>query len=234
MTALLHAYFLHTRPYRETSLLVDVFSAESGRLSGVWRGGRRGKGSAAQLFQPLLVDAVGQGELKTLRQVEMAGPALMLAGTALFSAFYLNEILVRLLPRDEAQPGLFVAYADTLGCLQEGGDPASLLRKFECLLLDTLGYGIDFSHDSESGEPVSAAFDYDFHPERGFTRRRAAGAMVSGAALLQLADGDFVSPAAAAAAKRINRLALARLLGKRPLKSRELFQAGKSPDSARS
>nr|AMK59323.1 DNA repair protein RecO [uncultured bacterium UPO53] len=222
---MLHAYFLHSRPYRETSLLVDLFTAEQGRLAGVWRGARRGKGSAPQLFQPLLLEAGGPGELKTLRQVEAAGPALALAGPALFSAFYLNEILVRLLPREETQTALFVSYADTLGRLAERDDPAALLRRFESGLLDTLGYGIDFGHDSDSGEPVDPAFGYDFHPERGFTRRQAAGALVGGDVLLQLAAGDFSSPAAAQAAKRINRLALARLLGNRPLKSRELFLA---------
>lgn len=227
MSALLHAYFLHTRPYRETSLLVELFSAEQGRLSGVWRGARRSKGSAPQLFQPLLAGVAGAGELKTLQQVEAAGPALMLGGDALFSGFYLNEILVRLLPREEPQQALFIAYADVLGRLLAGTDPAVLLRPFECQLLDALGYGIDFGHDSESGEPVDPAFGYDFHPERGFVRRHSGTALVDGAVLLQLAAGDFVSPPAAAAAKRVNRLALARLLGHRPLKSRELFLAGR-------
>ena len=227
MAALLHAYFLHTRPYRETSQLVELFTAEQGRLSGVWRGARRGRSSAPQLFQPLLVEAAGAAELKTLRQVEMAGPALMLSGTALFSAFYLNELLVRLLPREEAMPALFVAYAEALGHLQEGAEPAVRLRLFECQLLDMLGYGIDFGHDSDSGEPVNPAFDYDFHPERGFIRSHASRALVSGAVLERLAAGDFSSPAAASAAKRINRQALARLLGSRPLKSRELFLASR-------
>lgn len=225
MSSMLHAYFLHIRPYRETSMLVELLTAEQGRVAGVWRGARRSKGGIPQLLQPLLVDLAGTGELKNLRQVEMAGPALQLTGPALFSAFYLNEILVRLLPRDETQSGVFIAYAETLGGLLEGGNAAGLLRRFECQLLDTLGYGIDFSHDSESGEPVSTAFGYDFHPERGFSRSRSAQALVSGEALLQLAAGDFSSPAAAQAAKRINRLALARLLGNRPLKSRELFLA---------
>lgn len=227
MAALLHAYFLHTRPYRETSQLVELFTAEQGRLSAVLRGARRGKSSAPQLFQPLLVELAGGGELKTLRLAEAAGPALMLAGTALFSAFYLNEILVRLLPREEALPALFVAYAEVLGHLQDGADPAARLRRFECQLLDVLGYGIDFSHDSDSGEPVDPAFGYDFHPERGFMRSHALQPLVSGTVLLQLAAGDWAAPAAAAAAKRINRLALARLLGGRPLKSRELFLASR-------
>lgn len=223
MSNMLHAYFLHVRPYRETSMLVELLTAEQGRVAGVWRGARRNKGGMPQLLQPLLVDLSGNGELKNLRQVEMAGPALQLMGSALFSAFYLNEILVRLLPRDEVQPALFIAYADTLGCLLEEGNTAALLRRFECQLLDTLGYGIDFSHDSESGESVNAAFNYDFHPDRGFSRSHSGQALVNGAVLLQLATGDFSSPAAAHAAKRINRLALSRLLGNRPLKSRELF-----------
>lgn len=222
MSSMLHAYFLHMRPYRETSFLVDLFTAEQGRLSAVWRGGRRSKSGVPQLFQPLLVDVVGTADLKTLRQVEMAGTALMLSGPALFSAFYLNEILVRLLPRDEAQPSLFVFYADTLAGLRHE-DPALLLRRFEGYLLDALGYGIDFSHDSNSGEPVEAAFSYAFHPDRGFSRSHSAVAAISGAVLLQLAAGNFSSPQAAAAAKQIHRQALSRLLGSRPLKSRELF-----------
>lgn len=224
MSAMLHAFFLHTRPYRETSLLVDVFTAESGRLSAVMRGGRRAKGSTAQLFQPLLIGIAGSAELKTLRAAEAAGMALMLKGTALFSAFYLNEILIRLLPREEPQHALFVAYANTLGQLADNTDPAALLRAFECRLLESLGYGIDFIHDSDSGEPVAESFSYDFHPERGFTRSRGLHAL-SGAVLCQLAAGNFAEPQAASAAKRINRLALARLLGNKPLKTRELFLA---------
>jgi DNA repair protein RecO (recombination protein O) len=228
MASLLHAYFLHTRPYRETSLLVELFTAESGRLSAVWRGARRGKGTVPQLFQPLLLEASGSGELKSLHHVEAAGMALGLNGVALFSGFYLNEILARLLPREEAQPGLFVSYADTLGRLAENEAPAPLLRAFEAQLLDCLGYGMDFAHDSQSGEPVCAGVHYDFHPERGFTRIHGGGVGFSGETLLKLADGNFLDADAAAAAKRVHRMALARLLGDRPLKSRELFLA--TPD----
>lgn len=223
MSALLHAYFLHTRAYRETSLLVELFTAEGGRLSGVWRGGRRGKAGLPQLFQPLLVDVGGQGELRSLHRVEAAGQALPLGGTALFSGFYLNEILIRLLPREETQPGLFVAYAGTLGRLAGGEAPAPLLRAFEVRLLETLGYGIDYGHDSEHGEPVVASLNYAFYPDSGFARSAASAGTCSGAVLQKLARGEFQDAEAAQAAKRINRLALARLLGNKPLKSRELF-----------
>lgn len=223
MAALLHAWFLHTRAYRETSLLVEVFSAEAGRLSGSWRGGRRSKGGVAQLFQPLLLEAVGAGELKSVGRVEPAGPALRLAGTALFSGFYLNELLMRLLPREEPQPALFVAYAGCLGRLADGETPEPLLRDFEARLLDTLGYGLDYGHDSDRGEPVAPEARYDYYPERGFVRTTVVAGSYPGAVLQALAGGHFGDAAAAAAAKRIHRQALARLLGPKPLKSRELF-----------
>lgn len=226
MSALWHAFFLHTRPYRETSLLVDVFTVEAGRISAVLRGVRGKKNNAPQLFQPLLVEAAGAGELKNLRHVEAAGMAIPLTGFALFSAFYLNELLTRLLPQGELQTDLFVAYTKTLSALSEGGDTAALLRLFEGELLGALGFGIDFSQDSVRGEPVSPAFNYDFHPERGFFRATSRTAF-SGAALQYCAAGNFTEPAAAAAAKRINRIALARFLGSKPLKSRELFLAAR-------
>jgi len=225
LTALLHAYFLHTRPYRETSVLADLFTAEAGRLGGVWRGGRRAKRSAPQLFQPLLVDFQGSGELKSLRQIEPAGPALMLAGNALFSGFYLNELLNRLLPRDEVQSGLFMSYGQVLGELAEGAMVESRLRYFEQQLLETLGFSIDYTHDAESSSMVVESLYYDFHPERGFSRVPPGQPGFSGALLLQLAQRDAESPESLQALKQIHRRALARLLGNKPLKSRELFLA---------
>lgn len=221
--ALLHSYFLHVRPYRETSLLVDIFSAEAGRFSAVWRGGKRARQSLPQLFQPLIVDAQGVGELKALRAVEAAGPAQQLSGLALFSGFYVNELLVRLLPRDEAQASLFLGYAHLLGELAIGGEVERWLRTFEGLLLDTLGYGIDFSHDADSGEAIRPDTCYDYHPDRGFSRIRGGGEGIPGSLLILLAEGCTESPAAMRVCKQVHRRALARLLGNRPLKSRELF-----------
>ena len=223
MTALLHAYFLHSRPYRETSVLADIFTVESGRISGVWRSSRRSRASP-QLFQPLLIDIQGSSELKTLRQIEPAGPALMLTGTALFSGFYLNELLNRLLPRDEIQVALFVCYAQVLGELAEGAAIESRLRFFEQELLLALGHTIDYTHDASAGATIDAALYYDFHPERGFSRAPRGASSFSGELLLTLAGGCNEKPDALLALKIIHRLALARLLGNRPLKSRELFQ----------
>lgn len=224
---MLHAYFLHTRPYRETSLLVDVFTAEKGRLGVVWKGARRAKSGIPQLFQPLLLEVTGSAELKTLSQVEPAGPALSLVGNALFSAFYLNEILVRLLPREEDHSSLFLSYALTLGHLSESASPAPLLRAFESELLDLLGYGIDFLQDDQ-GLPIEQDVFYDYHPERGFTRVPISRALAKGKSILALASGSPMDTEVARLAKRINRMALGRLLGSRPLKSRELFLGEKT------
>jgi DNA repair protein RecO (recombination protein O) len=227
MTALLHAYLLHSRPYRETSVLVDLLTAEAGRVAGVWRGGRRSRQSSPQLFQPLLVDVQGRGELRSLKQIEPAGPALMLSGVALFSGFYLNELLNRLLSRDDVQPAIFVCYAQVLGELAEGAAVEPRLRHFEQELLQVLGYGIDFTHDAATGGSIDAAGHYGFHPERGFSRAPAGTSTYSGALLLALADARRDSSEALSALKHIHRLALARLLGNRPLKSRELFLASR-------
>ncbi|MFP5430638.1 MAG: DNA repair protein RecO [Gammaproteobacteria bacterium] len=221
--ALQHAYLLHVRPYRETSVLADVFTAETGRFAAVWRGGRKSRQSLPQLFQPLMVDAQGTGELKTLRAVESAGPAQQLTGLALFSGFYLNELLVRLLPRDEAQGPLFLRYSHVLGELADGGDVESRLRLFEALLLDVLGYGLDYRHDADTGAAILPDRYYDYHPERGFFRSRRGGGGFPGMLLLQLAEGNQDSPEAMKVCKQVHRRALASLLGNRPLKSRELF-----------
>lgn len=231
---MLAAYLLHSRPYRETSLLLELFTLQQGRMAAMWRGGRRAaKGSVrsgVQLFQPLLLDLTGTAELKTLRQVEVAGPALVMQGPALFSAFYLNELVVRLLPVAEEQTGVFAQYAATLATLAEpvaDADVASALRQFEAVLLESLGYGLDYGHDSGSAEPVQAGVYYDFHPERGFRRCATPAQGWRGDILLRLSVGDYSQPVAAQAAKHIHRLALAHLLGPRPLKSRELFLAAR-------
>lgn len=225
---LLHAYFLHTRPYRETSLLVDVFTAEAGMVSGIMRGGRGSRRPSPQLFQPLHIELAGKSELKTLRQLELAGNAVTLQGASLFSAFYANELLVRLLPRDEVQSSLFLAYAELLGNLALPQEPAVLLRRFETALLEVLGYAIDFTYDGAAGEAVKSEAYYAFHPEQGFYATTSSQAIATGRVLLSLAEGCFEGVEEARIAKQINRLALARLLGNRPLRSRELFLSSRS------
>jgi DNA repair protein RecO (recombination protein O) len=237
------AYLLHRRPYRDGSDLLDVFSAEQGRLGLVARGlnrRRRGGSLAALLqpFRPLLLSFSGRGELLALTAAEPAGDLAPLSGRALFSAFYLNELLLRLLQRFEAHPELFVAYAEALGELAEargesdGLEPA--LRRFEFRLLEELGYAVDLTREAFTNAPVAADAVYALVPESGLRRARpdsvGADRLFRGAELLAIAGGDF-DPSCARAAKRLVRILLHPHLGPAPLRSRAMFSGASSGET---
>ncbi len=222
------AFVLHTRPYRDTSLLVELFCQERGRISAVARGARRPGARWRPLLQPfvpLLVSWQGRGELKTLVQLERAAPAGLLAGDALWCGLYLNELLIRLVAVEDPQPRLFAYYQLVLGELAAGGAMEPLLRLFERRLLDALGYGFSWEHQADGLRPLAPDQHYRFQPEAGFIPLPAEGAAAGycGADLLAIAADDYAQATARSAAKRIMREALAPLLGPRPLKSRALF-----------
>ncbi len=226
--AFLHAYILHSRPYRESSRLIDFWVAEQGRVSAIMRGSRRQQ-AATLLFQPLLLVLAGHGELRTVKSLEAAGQLPLLNGPALLSGFYINELLVRLLPRDLALPELFLAYVESMGGLAEGLALEPLLRCFEQRLLEALGYGFAFDHDAEAGQPVAPGRHYVFLPERGFlpvaTPRQDS---LPGELLLLCAEQHYDLAEVRRASKLILRQALAYRLGPKPLKSRELFFSPKN------
>jgi DNA repair protein RecO (recombination protein O) len=226
------AYVLHSRPYRDTSLLLEVFTAEQGRFSVVARGARRktrgGSGSALlQPFIPLLLGFSGRGDLKNLNAIEAAAAALQLRGERLFSGLYLNELLVRLLHRFDPHPQLFAAYGAALGALESGGELDVSLREFEFTLLEELGYGFSLDLDGLSGELVQAGQWYHYHPDWGLVARGEAvdpaQPAFAGAELLAMASGGF-GGTARPTAKRLLRHVLAAHLGDAPLRSRELFR----------
>jgi DNA repair protein RecO (recombination protein O) len=223
------AYLLHRRPYRESSQLLELLTAQYGRVGAVARGLRRrsrggSPGALLQPFSPLLVGLVGRGELKNLAGVETGGGLAPLQGDALLSGLYVNELLVRLLHRDDPQPGIFASYAAVLAALA-GGEPIEpALRRFECELLEALGYAFAFDRDARGGRPVEAAGRYVFEPGVGLYAQPpgAGGSTFAGADLLRVATGDF-GDSAGRAAKGVLRSALGELLGERPLRSRQLF-----------
>lgn len=224
------ALVLHTREFRNTSLLVDLICPEYGRLRAVARGARR-NGSRhrplLQLFQPVLVSLRGRGELLTLTDVESAGQSVALRGGRLFSGFYLNELLIRVLPMHQPCSALFARYHETLQDLAGEQPVEPLLRYFETDLLEEAGYGLDLLHDAGSGAPVEKGRQYLFHPEHGFEplpdtapgRNVYDGDMLISLRERTLAEQRDHLPAA----KRLLRQALAPLLGNRPLQSREYF-----------
>lgn len=223
------AFVLHSRPYRETSALVDFFTPQ-GRLSGVLRGARSKRGSLGRPFLLLEADWKGGGELKTIIRLDAAGIPLLLAGTALFSALYLNELLVRLLPVEDPHPLLFARYLATLNALAAGEAIEPLLRGFEWQLLEELGYGFPLDCAGD-GQPLQAQASYRLHPDSGFERvEQLQPGLFRGQDLLAISRGDWACPGSLAAAKRLMRQALAAHLGGRPLVSRELFiQRKESP-----
>lgn len=233
--ALQPAYVLHSRPYRDSSAIIEVLTAEQGRISLVGKGARRRSrgGSQAALLQPftpLLLSFSGRSELRNLTHVEAAGAALTLRGERLYSGLYLNELLVRLLHRHDPHPLLFAIYGESLRALagQEAVDP--VLRRFELGLLQDLGYGFPLDAEGDTGEGLREEGWYHFDPELGLVG--SAGAVPDrpaflGRDLLRMARGDFEGDARAAA-KRLMREALAVHLGGASLKSRELFRAQRS------
>lgn len=239
------AWVLHHRAYRDSSLIVELFTPQSGRVGAVARGARRG-GSALrallQPFTPLSVTLVGRGELKTLSAAEADGAAVDLRGEALLAGFYLNELLLRLLARDDDHEPLWHAYGSTLRALSEGGSAvAPPLRRFERLLLDHLGYGLNLSHEAVTNAPLVPGRRYEYLLEEG-PRALAGGAAggglcFSGAQLLAMHAGDYGDAATRAAARRLFGAALDLYLGGRPLRSRQVLaslrrlQAGPAPDA---
>ncbi len=226
------AYILHSRPYRDTSVLLEAFTAEQGRISLVGKGAKRrarGGSSAALLqpFTPLLVSFSGRAEMKTLTQVEPAGGAIPLRGERMYSGLYINELLVRLLHRHDPHPALFAIYGEALGALASDAVVDATLRRFEYRLLQDMGYSFELGVDGHSGELLREDALYHYNPDYGLVESlgavKAGQPSYSGKDLLQLSRGDFEG-GARLCAKRLMRQALAVHLGDTPLRSRELFR----------
>ena len=211
-------WVLHSRPYRNSSVILELLGERRGRIGAVARGGRRN--TLLQPFRPLLASFSGRGELLTLTHCEAEGAALPLTGRALFCGFYLNEILVRVLHRFDPHPELLEPYRATLSLLTHADMPQDvLLRRFELMLLDALGYGFSLDHDAE-GQPLNAGHAYRLDTTLGLIPDPKG---FPGDALLAIAAGDW-HDTARRVARDLLRQALAPLLGDRPLVSRELFR----------
>ncbi|MEJ5211050.1 MAG: DNA repair protein RecO [Burkholderiales bacterium] len=222
------AYVLHSRPYRETSLIVEAFARDAGRVALVARGARRPRSAVRGLlmpFQPLTLSWFGKGELRTLRQAEWQGGQLPLTGPALMCGFYLNELLLRLLPRDDPHPALFGHYQTALQALGQRQPQAPVLRRFEKALLQELGYALVLEHEAHSDVPIAPDVLYVYQPEHGPVRRAAGegGVQLRGRTLLDLARDDYSDPTTLAQAKQLMRMLIAHQLGGDALQTRQLL-----------
>jgi len=217
------AFVLHAYAYSESSAVLDLFTVEHGRMAAMAKGAKRPASNlrAALLsLQPLEIVFSGRGEVKTLIQAQWLPGQAWLTGRALLCGMYLNELLIKLLPREDPHPQLFEAYAATLLTLAGNDDDehGAILREFEVHLLTELGYGLELGRDVRSGEPLRAQRRYYYDPLAG-PSERGGGHAVSGAALLALACGRFETAAIAGEARDFVRDIIAFHLERRKVRS---------------
>lgn len=232
---LFKAFVLHRRDYGDASLLVEILAGAPGRFPAIAKGVRRRRSPASALlqpFQPLWLGVVGRGDVRTLTRIEAAGRPLELFGSALPCGLYLNELLVRLVGRNDPQEALFAFYHAALSALASGEDLDWTLRQFELRLLGELGYAPPLDRESLGDRPVDPAGVYVVDP--GQPPRLASEGdsepSVSGATLLALARGTPLEPSQRREARTLLRRLLGPYLGPKPLKSRSLFRRVASGD----
>lgn len=224
-------YVLHTYPFKETSLVVELFTRNFGRVATTAKGARRPRSAMRgllQAFQPLLATWSGRLELKTLHSLEWNGGLLLLQGEALMCGFYLNELLLRLLPREDPHEALFEYYATTLKTLMSDQDLATTLRRFELKFLQELGYAIPLSADA-SAMPVLEKQGYRYEAEHGAVKLTGAldrdgnGVQLSGKTLIDMSNDDYSQVQTQQQSKQLMRYLLAHYLGDKPLHTRQLL-----------
>lgn len=223
------AYVLHTYPYMETSLIVEALSRRFGRVSLLARGARRPRSATRGVllsFHPLRLGWSGSGELATLRAAEWSGALQPLAGRGLMCGFYLNELLLRLLPRDDPHEALFDIYGECLKMLSEGRPNGPVLRSFEKRLLAELGYAPLLERDAASGAPIDPGGRYAYEPDRGPipSGKLPAALSVSGQTLLDVAADDYTRPETREEARALMRMLIAQRLHGQVLHTRNVLK----------
>src|SRR5690606_39087915 len=223
-------FVLHTYPFKETSLVVELFSRDFGRVAAVAKGARRPRSAMRgmlQSFQPLAAAWSGKNELRTLHSLEWGEGLLLLQGQALMCGFYMNELLLRLLPREDGHESLFDYYAQTLRLLSQSRNNAIILRRFELKMLQEMGYAVPLLLD-EHGTEVDAGQLYYYIPERGACRVQhnetgQNGVQLSGKSLLDMSQDDYSTLQTQQQSKQLMRLLLGHYLGEKPLHTRQLL-----------
>lgn len=224
------AFVLHSYPYRETSLVLEVFSREHGRVALMARGARRPRSALRGLlmgFQPLALSWFGKHELRTLQRAEWQGGQPQLRGTALLCGFYLNELLLNLTVRDDPHERLFDHYRLALQRLAGEEDHAATLRCFEKLMLQELGYAMLLEQEAGGGKPIDPHAQYRYVIERGavpLTEGGADGLVVRGKTLQDMAADDYRDPLSAQQGKHLMRALLNHYLEGKLLHTRELIK----------
>jgi DNA repair protein RecO (recombination protein O) len=224
-------YILHRRDYSESSLILDVFSREHGRINLIAKGAKRNKkqqGVSHNLYQKYLISWVAKSDLGTLTDIEPVSMSNTLKSDLVLTGFYMNEILLRLLHKHESHPELFDSYESSINSLVKNASEHTVLRYYEKTLLQALGYGIILDHEIESGESIDEAEKYYYKLDHGpvlESSKSGLGISVMGKTLLELEGESLSDLDNINEAKMLLRVLLDQHLGDKPLASRELYQA---------
>lgn len=227
------AYILHHRPFQDTSQIIDVLTRDYGRLSLMSRGSRGAKSKLKSVLQPfnsLIVSWSGKGEMPTLTAAESTGSnASYLSGKSLPSAFYINELLVKLLHKHDVHEGIYHLYESVIKLLALSNEIEPVLRLFEKQLLEELGFGLNLSMHAETGVSIVEDKIYAFYLEHGPVDEALVHddqfiLKLPGSSLLALHENNLATDRSLKDAKRLMRSILNFYLQGKPIKSRELFR----------
>ena len=221
------AWVLHQRDYRDSSRIVEFFTQQHGRVSAIAKGVKNAKSSlrgVLQPFTPLVISWSGRSELKTLLSADTHGQPSGLAGDQLYCGFYLNEVLLRVLAKEDQYPELFDWYSLALSELAGGQPLEVVLRLFEKRLLEVLGYGINLHSEGHNDMPVQPQLRYRYHPQQGLIVAEEKGAQ--GSALLALENEQLTALQAKELGVMMREL-MQQHLGSKPLNSRALWISAK-------
>jgi DNA repair protein RecO (recombination protein O) len=225
-------YVLHSYAFKETSLVVEVFTRDCGRIGLVAKGARRPRSllrGALMAFQPLLLSWSGKSELRVLRTAEWAGGQPQLSGLALICGFYLNELVLKLTQRDDPHAATYASYEEALAALRAAHNPAAVLRRFERRMLADLGYGLTLTRDAE-GMDIDATASYTYVPERGIVAFGTAPGssdgdlQIAGKTLLDMDRDDYSDLATVQQSRALMRRVINHYLSGQALHTRQLLR----------
>jgi len=229
IAALQPAYVLHVRRYSESSLIVEFFTRDFGRIAALARGvlkNKKTQNTLLQPFIPLMITCRGRGELPILTTVESMQTITYAKGRALYCGLYINELMMRLTGRTDPYPALFTTYVEAMVSLLQSDRSNQqlepILRYFEFSLIQELGFGLCLTHD-QNGSEIEAGEKYHYDMQQGLRLAGNARLSLSGDSLNALASSSIVTEQQRLETRQLMRKVLSFYLGNKPLKSRELF-----------
>lgn len=220
-------FVLHRRPYRESSLLLEVFSCDYGKVALVAKGVRKNRSAVSailQPFNPLKLSWSGKTDLHTMTAAELIPPGIFLSGRSLYCGLYLNELLHYFLHRHDPHRNLFSHYAATLVALAEQRDIEKALRYFELALLDETGFGLQIEQELENGGRIRTDRRYQYRIGQGLVELENSVGGIAGSTLINLVQRDLDGPVQLSESKKLMRKVIDQHLAGKPLRSRLLFK----------